>query len=70
MAVLDRRQPFESARNRAERRRMKVSLTTVGRESEPGTGFAFAGKEEKSLLMKEPRVTEGVRTFKGEGSGS
>jgi hypothetical protein len=70
MTVLDRRQLFEAARNKAERRRMKVSLTTVGRESEPGTGLALVEKEEKSLFTKEPRLTEGIRTFKGEGSGS
>ncbi len=34
----------------------------------PGTGFAFTEKEEKSLFMKESGRTEGVGTFKGEGS--
>lgn len=47
---------------------MRVSLRAVERQSKPGTGFAFEEKEEKSLFMKEPRLAEGVGTFKGEGS--
>lgn len=41
---------------------------TLESRLKPGTGFAFMEKEKKSLFMKEPRRTEGVSTFKGEGS--
>jgi hypothetical protein len=47
---------------------MRILPRTLGSRWRPGMGFAFMGKEENNMFVKEPKAGEDIRTSNGEVS--